>query len=273
MAFYMGIDIGSQNSKGVIMNDNKLLVHYLIPSGVNHKEISENLRENLLSEAHLSFQEINYTIATGCGADNVYYADEIATDLVCSARGINRLLPSIETVIEVAGRSSKVMRIDSETGKISDLAVTDRCATGSGYFIQVIANVLRIKLEDVGPLSLKSRKPITFSTGCVVFAETETITRVAEGISKEDIIAGVHNALADKIFSLASRIGIKEGCAIIGGGALDIGLVASLKERMGVEISVPPLPQIVTAIGAATLAEEKTRSIIQKSIRQTDGYR
>jgi predicted CoA-substrate-specific enzyme activase len=144
----------------------------------------------------------------------------------------------------------------SERGKVINFAVSERCAAGSGYFLQIIANVLRIDLKDIGHLSLRSKKPVTFTTGCAVFGESEAISRVAEGISKEDILAGVHNSLANKLFALIERVGLENQCVISGGAALDVGLIKSIEGKLGVQLLVPPHPQITTALGAAIIAEE-----------------
>jgi len=139
-----------------------------------------------------------------------------------------------------------------------------KCAAGSGRFLDVIANVLRIDLKDIGALSLKSKKPVTFTTGCAVFGESEAVSRVSEGASKEDILAGVHRALANKISTLVERVGLVKECAISGGGALNAGLVKSIKEKLGIQLLVPPQPQSITALGAAIMAEERHR-VISKS--------
>lgn len=257
MTWFMGIDIGSENSKGVIIKDGQPVAHYSCPSGINYSKTSERLRDTLLANADLSSDDISFTVATGLGAANVAFHDEKVSDLVCSAKGIIRFIPPAKTVVEIGARSSRVMKIDNKKGKLIDFSVTDKCVAGSYYFIQVVANVLRVSLEQAAALSLESENPITFNTGCAVFGETEAITRVVEGVCRQDILAGAHKALADKIFSLASKTGMKGKCTVIGGGALDAGLLESIKKKTGAEILVPPLPLIVTATGAAVIAGEK----------------
>lgn len=166
-------------------------------------------------------------------------------------------------VINIGAQSSEVIRLD-ENGRVVDFAVSEKCAAGSAWFLQVMANVLRIELKDIGPLSLKSKNPIIFGTGCAVFGETEAITRVSEGFSKEDILAGVHKSLANKVSSLVTKVGLQEQCAMSGGGGLDIGLIKSLEENLRIQLLVPPHPQIVTALGAAIIAKEKYSSPLKK---------
>jgi len=249
----MGIDIGSSYSKGVIIKGSGLAVFYVIPSGANYRTVAEVIRQELLKQADLFPEDIAQVAATGTGAANVDFAGRQASEIVCTARGINNIFPQVKTVIEVAGQSSKVIKI-SEQGMVANFTVSEKCAAGSGRFIEVIANVLRIDLKDFGPVSLKSGRPVSFGTGCAVFGESEAITRVAEGIPKEDIAAGVNQALAGKISSLAKKIKLEEPCAICGGGALNTGLVRALEQQLHIRLLVPPQPQIVTALGAAILA-------------------
>jgi predicted CoA-substrate-specific enzyme activase len=138
---------------------------------------------------------------------------------------------------------------------VTNFAVSEKCAAGSGRFIEVIANVLRIELKEFGPLSLTSKNPVAFSTGCAVFGESEAVTRVAEGIPKEDIAAGVNKALGEKAASLVKKVKLEGPCAICGGGALNIGLVTRVEQELGINVLVPQHPQIVTALGAALAAQ------------------
>lgn len=257
MNLFMGIDIGSQNSKGVIINERAILAYYRHPSGINYKETAQKIRAELLAKIEF-VPDISYTIATGCGAGNVFFADEKVYDIQCSARGINYFFNSIRTLIEVGARSTRIIRL-SDKGKVINFSMNDRCAAGSGIFLQVIANVLRIDLKDVGPLSLKSNNPVTFNTGCAVFGETEAITRVSEGFSKEDILAGAHNTLAVKISAMVTKIGLEKKCAVAGGGGLDIGLVKRMENKIGTELIVPSQPEIISALGAAIIAKQKIK--------------
>ena len=255
MAWFMGIDIGSETSKGVITKDGKLLAYHLLPSGVNYRTAAQKLREELLAKVGLSPEDIAYTTVTGHGAGSIPFSSHQAADISCCAQGINSIFPSVRTVIDIQGMSSQVIRLNEE-GRVTNFLVSEICAAGSGRFLKVIANVLRIDLKDIGPLSLKSKNPVTFTTGCAVFGESEAISRVAEGTSKEDILAGVHNALSNKICVLIDRVGLEKECAVSGGGALDVGLIKSIEEKLGIQLLIPPQPQIVTALGAAIRAEE-----------------
>jgi predicted CoA-substrate-specific enzyme activase len=251
--WFMGIDIGSAYSKGVIVKDSELAACHVIPSGANYQTAAEKIRQELLKQTKLTQDDLANVVATGTGAASVTFASHSASEIVCTARGINSVFPQTKTLIEVAGQSSKVIKIN-EQGMVTNFTISEKCAAGSGRFIEVIANVLRIDLRDFGPLSLKSNQPVNFGTGCAVFGESEAVTRVAEGIPKEDIAAGVNRALASKISSLAKKIGLEEPCAICGGGALNTGLIKAIEEELRTRLLVPPQPQIIAALGAAIIA-------------------
>ncbi|MBI2869490.1 MAG: 2-hydroxyglutaryl-CoA dehydratase [Chloroflexi bacterium] len=253
--YYIGIDIGSHTSKGVVRTSDRLVAMHIAPSGINYRLAADELRKELYDRSGIAPGDRVFTVATGIGARNVRYSDIEYTDMRCSARGINRLFPSARTVIEVQTQSSRVMRLN-ETGQVINSASSEKCASGSGRFLEVIAHVVQVDIRDIGPLSLQSRNPVAFTTSCAVFGESEAISRVAEGILKEDILAGVHQALATKIVALTRRVGLESDCAIAGGAAMDLGLVRSIEEKLGVRLLVPPEPRIVTALGAAVLAEE-----------------
>ena len=225
-------------------------------TGINYTGTAERLRDELLAKLDLSPEDIASIIATGQGAGSVPFSSQRVNDIRCCARGISSIFPSVRTAIDIQGMSSQVIRLN-EKGQVINFVVSEKCAAGSGRFLDVIANVLRIDLEDIGLLSLKSENPVTFTTGCAVFGESEAISRVAEGASKEDILAGVHRALANKVSTLVERVGLEKECAISGGGALNVGLVKSVEEKLGIELLVPPQPRFVTALGAAIMAEER----------------
>lgn len=254
MAWYMGIDIGSGTSKGVIIKNGDLSAHHLLPSGVDYRAVAQKLREETLAKAGLSSEDIADIVATGHGAESVPFSNRQVADILCCAQGIKRIFPSVRTIIDVQGISSQVIRL-SEEGQVVNFVVNEKCASGSGCFLDIISNVLRIDLKDVGPLSLGSKNPVVFTTGCAVFGESEAVSRVSEGASKEDILAGVHKALANKISTLVDRVGLEMDCAISGGGALNVGLVKSIEEKLGFQLLVPPEPQFINALGAAIIAE------------------
>ncbi len=258
MMCVIGIDIGSAYSKGVVICDEKIVSSHVVPSGGNYRKTADRVRQELLLRSDLSSKDISYTVATGYGAQSVDFADDRITDISCHSRGIFYLFPSVRTAVDVGDLFSKAFRID-EMGNSVMFLLSGKCAGGSARVLQRIAKVLQIRIEEIGELSLKSKKRIDFNTGCAVFAETEAVSRVAEGAAKEDLLAGIHRALAAQINSLAERVGIEKDYALVGGGARDIGLIKAVEGMVEFDIIVPPEPYMTAALGAAVIAKERVR--------------
>jgi predicted CoA-substrate-specific enzyme activase len=258
MAFTLGLDIGSAASKGIALNEKGVLGSFECPSRGDFKLAAERVKEELLSQAGVSYSDISRTVATGFGAKSVTFADVVKPDIVCQAKGVFSLLPSVKTVIDVGDLYTKVLRID-DNGSVHNFLLSGKCAGGSGRILQVIAKVLQVKVEEIGELSLKSKKRVEFNTGCAVFSESEAISRLSQEVTKEDLLAGIHRALAAQINSLAERIGVEQDVAMVGGGARDAGLIQALKEIRGHGILVPPNPHMTAALGAAIIAMEYLR--------------
>ena len=258
MAFVLGIDIGSVSSKGVALGKEDLLSSFECPSGGDFKLTAERIRKEMLSQIGISEGDISRTVATGYGSKLVAFADEVKPDIVCHAKGVSSLLPSVRTVIDVGDLYTKVFRINGN-GSVHNFLLSGKCAGGSGRILQVIAKVLQVKVEEIGELSLKTKKRVDFNTGCAVFAESEAITRLSQEVTKEDLLAGIHRALAAQINSLAERMGVEQDVAMVGGGARDVGLVQTLKEIRGHDILVPLKPHMTAALGAAIIAMEQLR--------------
>jgi predicted CoA-substrate-specific enzyme activase len=257
MIFVLGIDIGSASSKGIALGEKGPVSYFECPSGGDFKLAAEKIRKELLSQNGISANDISRTVATGYGSKLVAFADEVKPDIVCHGKGVSSLLPSVRTIIDVGDLYTKVLRIDGR-GSVQNFLLSGKCAGGSGRILQVIAKVLRVKVEEIGELSLKSEKRVDFNTGCAVFSESEAISRIAEGVRKEDLLAGLHRALAAQINSLAERMGVEQDVAMVGGGARDVGLVHALKEIRGHDILVPARPHFTAALGAAIIAKESS---------------
>jgi predicted CoA-substrate-specific enzyme activase len=255
MIFVLGIDIGSASSKGIALGDQGPLGSFECSSGGDFKLTAERVRGELLSKIRKSASDISRTVATGYGSKLVTFADEVKPDIVCHAKGVSALLPSVRTAIDVGDLYTNILRIDGN-GSVHNFLLSGKCAGGSGRILQVIAKVLQVKVEEIGELSLKSKKRIEFNTGCAVFAESEAISRLSQEVTKEDLLAGIHRALAAQINSLAERIGVEQDVAMVGGGARDVGLVQALKEIRGHNILVPQNPHMTAALGAAILGME-----------------
>jgi predicted CoA-substrate-specific enzyme activase len=255
MAYVLGIDIGSGFSKAVICEDSAVLSYAIIPSGGNYKETAGIVKAAALEKTGLSSGDISYTAATGYGAAMVDFADRSITDISCHAAGVYRMFPSVRTLIDIGAQFSKAIRVNDK-GKVANFILNEKCAGGSGKFIQLIARILHMKIEDIGEFSIQSDNPVEFTTGCAVFAESEAVSRIAEGALPGDILAGVHKAMASKVVNLVVRLGLTGDCAITGGGAKNRGLVRTIEKELNMKVIIPEEPSITAAFGAALSVAE-----------------
>jgi predicted CoA-substrate-specific enzyme activase len=253
--YFLGIDIGSVGSKAVIIDDNKIIASVVVPSGTNYATTAASVKEEVLNKAGLQPQDIKSSAATGTGGRNAG-ADSYHGVIVCDARGVNMTFPSARTIIDIGGQGSQIITVD-EAGKVTNFNASEICATGSARLLQLVARILQVSMEDIGPLSMKASKPSNFSTSCSVFLETEVITRIAQGDRPEDILAGIHRSIAEKVSAMSRGVNIQGDVAVIGGGALDIGLVRSIEEKLGVKALVPENPRLMAALGAALIARDQ----------------
>jgi len=251
-AYYMGIDIGSVGSKAVIIGSEKIIASTVIPSGTNYATTSAAVKADVLEQASLKESDITASAATGIGGRNAG-AGSYHGVILCDARGVYFTFPTARSIVDIGGQGSQLTSID-EAGQVINFGVSEICATGSARLLQVVARILGISIEEIGPLSMKATKPSNFSTSCTVFLETEVITRISQGDKPEDILAGIHRSIADKISGMSRGVTLQPDIAIIGGGALDSGLVQAIEEKLVVKALVPGNPRIIAALGAALLA-------------------
>ena len=254
--YYAGVDIGSAFIKAVLVNHKQIIASEILASGGNYKETARRVLDEVLSKARVSLEKLSGIVVTGIGAESAPFQARQVSDISCQATGCHYLFPFARIVIDIGGQFTKAAKLTPK-GRVANFLMSEKCATGSGRFLQVIARILRIKLEDIGPLSLKSQTPVEFSTNCAVFAESETISRIAEGARMEDILAGVHRAMAAKVVMLVKRLKMEPDVVLTGGGGEDAGLVLAVSEVLGVKVLVPEQPRLTAAMGAACLAEEE----------------
>jgi len=252
MAYSAGIDIGSTFTKAVVLSDSSVMAACTIPSGGSYRNSAQQAMTEALARSGLTYEDVVPVVATGYGAAINPFPSRRVTELACQGRAINHLFPSARTVVDIGGQATRVIRINAE-GKVVGFELSEICAGGSGRFLQLMARVLGIDFDDIGPLSLKAKKAVVFSTSCAVFAESEAISRISEGAAKEDILAGVHAAMAAKVYSMLQRIKMERDCALTGGGARDRGLVKSIEEQLGIALLVPQEAQLTAALGAALI--------------------
>lgn len=261
--YFAGVDIGSTMTKTVLMGTNgKVLSAIKGPTGPEHRRLANEVMKAALEQADLQLDDISYVVATGYGRLNVPFADRQITELSCHARGMSSLFPDVRTAIDIGGQDAKCMKINN--GKLLDFAMNDKCAAGTGRFLEVIAATLGIKLEDLGDISLKSAKKVEISNLCTIFAQQEVVARLSEGEKPEDIIAGLHDALASRVAALARRLKIEPDVVLTGGVAKNVGIVRAMKENLGCELLIPEDPLLTGAMGAAILAKELSSEAIAK---------
>lgn len=255
-----GVDIGSITAKTVLLDrEGQVLSHSIIHQGIVNEAAALASLERALSGAGLSRAEIGLIITTGYGRSLVRFGDKNITEISCHARGAHHLLPGVRTVIDIGGQDSKVIALDAQ-GNVSSFNMNDKCAAGTGRFLEVMAQALEMELEQMGELSLRSASPAAVSSLCTVFAESEIVSLSAQGCPKMDIIAGLHQAIGRRMLSLIKGVGVRPPVLMSGGVAKNQGVVQVLEKLLGVAITVPSEPQIVGALGAALFALEEIRS-------------
>ena len=252
--YFTGIDIGSTMTKIVIMNE-ALLASVIGPTGPEHRKLANEVMEEALAKAKLPFDDITYVVATGYGRVNVPFADKQITEISCHARGVGYLLPEVRTVIDIGGQDCKGIRLN-DNGQAVDFVMNDKCAAGTGRFLEVTAEELGVNLEDMGRLSLEAKNKVEISSTCTVFAAQEVVAKLSAGAPLPDIIAGLHEAIATRIYGMVRRLKIEREVALTGGGAKNIGLVKALEAKLGFPALVPPEPLLTGAIGAALMGRD-----------------
>lgn len=248
-----GVDIGAATAKAVILKGTDILASAVMPTGYSASRASEAIISATLEKAGISRDTLSYVISTGYGRRAVAYASKILTEIICHAAGVISVVPQARTVIDIGGQDSKVIRIDCQ-GKVGNFVMNDKCAAGTGRFLEVMARVLEVKLDDMGSLSLSADTPCYISSTCTVFAESEMISLRAEDKSRENILAGIHQAMTHRIAIMGQSVGFTEQVVLTGGVAKNTGIKKSLEDEIGCTIHIPPDPQIIGALGAAVLA-------------------
>jgi len=248
-----GIDIGSITAETVILQNNLILSSSIVPTGANSRLAAERSLAVALEAAKLTQKDLFRIVTTGYGRSSFPLAYKMITEITCHARGAFYICPETRTVIDIGGQDSKVIRLDAQ-GRNVDFQMNDKCAAGTGRFLEVMARALEVKLEDLGRLSHSAQRTIKISSMCTVFAESEVVSLIAENQPQEVIIRGLHDAIADRILGMVRRVGVEEKVTLTGGVAKNEGVVLALEERLGVKVFVPPEPQIIGALGAALLA-------------------
>lgn len=254
MTYYAGIDVGSLSTDAVIVDRaGRMIASAIVPTGAHSTRAADLALAEALDRAGLSAAELETIVGTGYGRQAVPKAHRRATEITCHARGAIELFPQTGTIIDIGGQDSKVIRV-SEAGKVLDFTMNDKCAAGTGRFLEVMAAKLEVDLTDLGPLSFKSTKEIEISSVCTVFAESEVVSLVARNEPVPDIIRGLHRAIVSRINNMVQMVGVHGQVTMTGGVAKNSGVVALIEAKLGCPVNIPPEPQIVGALGAALIA-------------------
>lgn len=250
-----GIDLGSMTAKAVILIDGKIAASSVIKGYSSPEKSAAEVIKAVVEEAGIKPDDIEYAIGTGYGRKNINFINGVESEIACHAMGAVRQVPDAGTVVDIGGQDAKAIRLD-EKGKVLRYVYNDKCASGTGRFLELIAEALDIPLEKLGDISLESSEHLTLSNQCVVFAETEIISLVNEGKEIADIINALHNAVASRAASLAKSITVENAVVMTGGVAKNPGMFRALEKALGVELKSVQDPQIAGALGAAIIAEE-----------------
>ena len=254
--YTLGIDIGSTASKCIMLADGKEIVaKSLISVGAGTSGPQRAISE-VLEQAGKTKEEMAFVLATGYGRNSLDgIADHQMSELSCHAKGATFLFPGVHTVVDIGGQDVKVLQI--ENGVMTNFVMNDKCAAGTGRFLDVMARVLEVKVEDLGTLGSQSTKNVAISSTCTVFAESEVISQLAQETDKRDIINGIHHSVAARVAGLAHRVGVRELVVMTGGVAQNSGVVKALEEELGHTIHTSPLTQYNGALGAALFAYQR----------------
>ena len=251
----VGIDVGSITAKAAVVRDGEVISDKIIITGYNARQSGEKVFKSIIQDLGIQTSDVDKVIATGYGRKSVTKADQTITEITCHAKGAHHLNPAVRSVIDIGGQDSKAISVD-ETGNVLDFAMNDKCAAGTGRFLEVMARALEVDLVNFGKLSLKAVQPSKISSLCTVFAESEVISLISKGEERENIIAGIHESIAARVVAMAGRTGLKPPIMMTGGVAKNIGVVNALERKLGQKIEVSPQSQVTGAIGAALLAQQ-----------------
>jgi (R)-2-hydroxyacyl-CoA dehydratese activating ATPase len=259
---YLGVDLGSLSCDAVLLNDaGRILASSVVPTGARNREAIAGATEQVLKEAGISVDDLAATVSTGYGRERVDKRLAAVTEITCHGRGVQELLPGTQVLIDIGGQDSKALRLDGH-GQVVDFGMNDKCAAGTGRFLEAMARALQVDIEELSELDRGATGNITLSSMCTVFAESEVVSLIADGVEVNEIVSGLNRAIASRIVALVKRVapdvnGLPVGMS--GGVAHNGGVVRALSAALKTDISVPPRPDTVGALGAALIARERSQ--------------
>jgi len=255
---FAGIDVGSATTKAVLLSkDMRTLSFSVIPTGHDFNLSGNKVLESALQKIGKSRNCVEYLVSTGYGRRSLLIHDKVLPEIICHAKGTNHLFPKSKTIIDIGGQDSKVIELDDE-GNVVRFEMNDKCAAGTGRFLEVLSGILEVDIKDLGLLSIRSKNPCVLSSVCTVFAESEVISYLSHGKAREDICAGLSRAIAKRVISMgrAAQIAYEKEIVFSGGVAKNIGVVRAIEQELGEKVLVPKEPQITAALGAAIFAKD-----------------
>ncbi|MBU1172869.1 MAG: 2-hydroxyglutaryl-CoA dehydratase [Proteobacteria bacterium] len=252
-----GCDVGSLTAKAVILNDNEIIATAVIRAGTKPEESADKVLDKALERAGLARTDIRFAVGTGYGKERISFVNKSESEISCHAKGAWWCMPSVRMVIDIGGQDAKAIKID-EKGNISRYIYNDKCASGTGRFLEIMADAMGVNLEDMGDLAELSTEQISISNQCVIFAETEVVSLINDRKKPQDIINGLHHAIANRVASLAKSIGVEQDIVMTGGVAKNRGVFQALSKGLGLPVKALEKidPQLNGALGAALLALE-----------------
>jgi len=255
-----GIDLGTQTVKAVILKDGAIVSCGKAFSGFDPAKSAEQVVNEALKKAKLALSDLNHITATGSGMEMAPYSNSTISMMGADAQAGVHLFPKARTIIDVGAEEARAVKCD-DNGIMIDFVVNERCAAGAGAFIEAMARALEVKMEDMGPLSLKAERASPINASCVIFGESDVVTLIHRQESKPEIARAVFDAMADRISSMVYRLGLNPDVVLVGGVAKDVGFVASLKRKLGVDIFIPENPEFAGALGAALVAANRAKKV------------
>jgi len=265
-----GIDIGSVYTKSVLLDGEKLISFGVLATGVNYESTAREIIKRTLQKIDLSSDGIGYVVTSGYGRRSVSFGNRVITELSAACLGAEWVrrrgkgLERIRTIIDLGGQDTKVILLD-DSGRMQDFLMNDKCAAGTGRFLEVMARALEIKIEELAELSSRAKEPVTINSTCTVFAESEVISLLAQGRRKEDIIAGIHSSIAGRIINMVRKLGEKDQILFSGGGARNSAIAKEIEKKLLKKVYIPEHPQLMVAIGAARSREIESSKPLDNS--------
>jgi predicted CoA-substrate-specific enzyme activase len=245
----VGLDSGSATTKTVLVIDGQMVTHNIHPTGFDFLSAANNGYEDALNDAEIDKKDVSGVYATGYGRNSIKFADKAVSEITAHTMGVHHLYPAVNGIIDIGGQDCKVISVND--GRVTDFLMNDKCAAGTGKFLEYTAKALEVPIEELGNLALASKEPASITSMCTVFAESEVISLRARGFKKKDIAAGLVESIARRVAVMVRQVGLKQNVALVGGVAKNAGIKAFLEKELGVSLYVPPEPQITGALGAA----------------------